>query len=129
MLHKIRIIFFRTLGWICVCVISLLISFLFAIQSYSFQTWLGSKVGSYLSEQLKTKVLVKRIELDFFKKIYFIICFTQYILYIKIKWHCIKNNNRRYSYRFGIFIYNNTKFFYKRQEIIEFLLSKKIRTI
>jgi len=39
----------------------------FAIQSYSFQTWLGKKAGEYFSEELKTTISIDKIELDFFK--------------------------------------------------------------
>lgn len=40
----------------------------FAIQSYTFQTWLGKKAGSYLSDELHTAVSIEKIELDFFTK-------------------------------------------------------------
>ncbi len=68
MIRKITRILFKTIG-ILILMVLLLGTFLyFAIQTHSFQTWLGKKAGSYLSDELKTTVSVDKIKLDFFTK-------------------------------------------------------------
>ena len=44
------------------------VSIYFAIQSYTFQTWLGEKAGTYLSKELNNTITINKISLDFFKK-------------------------------------------------------------
>lgn len=68
MLRKITRILIKSTG-ILLIVLILLLSFLyFAIQSHSFQTWLGNQAGTYLSRELKTEIRIDKIAIDFFKK-------------------------------------------------------------
>lgn len=39
------------------------------VQLYSVQTWAGHKAANYLSERLKTKVEIGRVEIEFFSKV------------------------------------------------------------
>jgi len=66
-LLKVTRIFFKTLGVLTLLIILLGVSLYFAIQSHTFQTWLGQKASTYLSQELNNKVSVKTISLDFFK--------------------------------------------------------------
>lgn len=68
MFRKITRIFFKSLAVIFVTLILLLIGLYFGIQSYTFQTWLGKKVSTYMSNELDTKVSIEAIQLDLFKK-------------------------------------------------------------
>lgn len=68
MLRKITRILVKSTG-ILFLILLLLFTFLyFAIQSYSFQTWLGTKAGDYLSKELKTEIKINKIAIDFFKR-------------------------------------------------------------
>lgn len=68
MLRKITRILFKTTGIILLTVILFGVSLYFAIQSYTFQTWLGKKTGDYLSKELNTTISINKITLDFFTK-------------------------------------------------------------
>jgi len=68
MLRKIIKIFYKSIAVLFITVILLLIGFYFGIQSYSFQTWLGKKVSTYLSSELKSKIYINNIRLDLFTK-------------------------------------------------------------
>lgn len=68
MRRKITRIFFKSLGLLSLFLILLAISLYFGFQSYTFQTWLGKKATSYLSSELKSKVFVNSIKLDFFSQ-------------------------------------------------------------
>lgn len=68
MLRKVTRILIKSTGILAI-VLLLLLSFLyFAIQSHSFQTWLGNKAGAYLSKELNTEIRIQRIAIDFFEK-------------------------------------------------------------
>ncbi|MBA3680244.1 MAG: translocation/assembly module TamB [Bacteroidetes bacterium] len=49
-------------------IILLGVSLFFAIQSPSFQTWLGQKASNYLSKELNNTVSIKSVDLEFFTK-------------------------------------------------------------
>lgn len=68
MLRKITRILFKTVAVIFISVILLLVGFYFAIQSYTFQTWLGIKASVYISNELNTTVSIDAIQLDLFTK-------------------------------------------------------------
>jgi hypothetical protein len=68
MFRKITRILFKTIGILLLITIVLGVSLYFAIQSHTFQTWLGKKVGNYLGDELKTTVYINKISIDFFTK-------------------------------------------------------------
>lgn len=68
MLRKITRIFFKTLGVILLLIILTVTGLYFGIQSYSFQTWLGKRASSYLSNELGSKIYVNNVSLSFFSK-------------------------------------------------------------
>ncbi|MBK9283670.1 MAG: translocation/assembly module TamB [Sphingobacteriaceae bacterium] len=68
MLRKITRILFKTVVVFFSATILLAIIGYFAIQSHTFQTWLGKKVSTYLSSELNATLKIDKIELDFFKK-------------------------------------------------------------
>ena len=55
-----------SLEWLTI----LIIIFLFAIRTSSFQTFLAEKAASYFSTELKTKVTVNKVDIILFNKIY-----------------------------------------------------------
>lgn len=67
-MRKVTRIFFKTLGVLTLLIILLGVSLYFAVQSFTFQTWLGQKASKYLSQELNNKVSIKTIRLEFFKK-------------------------------------------------------------
>ncbi|MEO6304762.1 MAG: hypothetical protein ABIP51_16495, partial [Bacteroidia bacterium] len=67
-MRKVIRIFFKTLGVLALLIILLGISLFFAIQLPSFQTWLGQKAGTYLSDELNNTVTVRSVDLEFFTK-------------------------------------------------------------
>ncbi|MCC6372257.1 MAG: translocation/assembly module TamB domain-containing protein, partial [Bacteroidia bacterium] len=68
MLRKVSRIFFKSFGILALVILLLGIGLYFGIQSYTFQTWLGKRAGSYLSSELGTEVNVNSIQLDFFSE-------------------------------------------------------------
>lgn len=68
MLRKITRILLKTTGILFLLLVLLGVGLYFAIQSYTFQTWLGKKAGAYLSDELKTEISIDKIELSFFTK-------------------------------------------------------------
>jgi hypothetical protein len=68
MLRKITRIFYRSLGILFLLLLFVFLVLFFAAQTYTFQTWLGSRASTWLSNELKTNVHVDRVELEFFKK-------------------------------------------------------------
>ena len=66
-MRKVTRIFFKTLGVLTLLIILLGVSLYFAVQSFTFQTWLGQKASMYLSQELNNKVSIKTIRLEFFK--------------------------------------------------------------
>lgn len=68
MLRKITRILFKTTGMVVLVLLLLVIGLYFAVQSYTFQTWLGQKTGSYLAEELHTSIQIESVQLDFFKQ-------------------------------------------------------------
>jgi len=67
-LRKVIRIFFKTLGVLALIIVLLGVSLFFAIQSPSFQTWLGQKASNYLSKELNNTVSIKAVNLKFFTK-------------------------------------------------------------
>jgi hypothetical protein len=67
-LRKVTRIFFKTLGVLTILLLLLGVSLYFAIQSHTFQTWLGQKAGNYLSTELNNTITIKTVSLDFFTK-------------------------------------------------------------
>ncbi|MDO9001432.1 MAG: translocation/assembly module TamB domain-containing protein [Bacteroidota bacterium] len=67
-MRKVTRIFFKTLGVLTILILLLGVSLYFAIQSYSFQTWLGQKASNYLTGELHNNISIKTVKLDFFKK-------------------------------------------------------------
>lgn len=66
--RKITRIILRSAGYLTLVLLVLLTVLYFAVQTYTFQTWLGNKAGSYLSSELNTTVRIKTVRLDFFSK-------------------------------------------------------------
>jgi len=52
--------------YFCVLIGSLGVVLFFAVQSSSFQTYIGQKAANWLSDELKTKVAIKKIDFNFF---------------------------------------------------------------
>ncbi len=67
-MRKVIRIFFKTLGVLALIILLLGVSLFFAIQSPSFQTWLGHKASNYLSKELNNTISIKAVNLKFFKK-------------------------------------------------------------
>jgi len=68
MLRKITRILLKTTSILLLLFIIFGIVLYFALQSHTFQTWLGKKVGIYMTGELKAKVSIDKIKLDFFTK-------------------------------------------------------------
>lgn len=68
MVRKVTRIFFKSLSALFLFLLIAGIGLYFAFQTYSFQTWLGRKAGSYLSSELQTRVEVSAVNLEFFSK-------------------------------------------------------------
>ena len=66
MVRKVTRIFFKTIGMSLLLLILVVIGLYFGIQSYTFQTWLGKRASDYLSNELKSKVFVEKVNLEFF---------------------------------------------------------------
>lgn len=66
MLRKVTRIFFKSLGYFSLFLILLGIGLYFGAQTYTFQTWLGKKATAYLSEELKSKIYINSVSLEFF---------------------------------------------------------------
>jgi hypothetical protein len=67
--HKVRRFIWRVLKYTTLSVLVLLISAFFIFQMHSVQTWLGKKASAYLSKELKTKIDIKSIKINFFKTV------------------------------------------------------------
>ncbi|MDP1802801.1 MAG: hypothetical protein Q8L81_15680, partial [Bacteroidota bacterium] len=67
-MRKVIRIFFKSLGVLTILVLLLGVTLYFAIQTNSFQTWLGQKAGNYLSKELGNVVTIKKVDLEFFSK-------------------------------------------------------------
>ncbi len=68
--RKITRIFINSLAYLFVTLVLISFIVLLAIQSYTFQTWLGNKASVYLSKELQTKVEVKQIKINFFTSLH-----------------------------------------------------------
>lgn len=68
MLLKVTRIFFKSLGIVLLFLFLSGVALFFAVQTYSFQTWLGKKASAYLSKEIKTKIDINAIQIDFFTK-------------------------------------------------------------
>jgi len=68
--RKITRIFINSLAYLFVALVLVSFTFLLAIQSYTFQTWLGKKASTYLSRELQTKVEVKQVKINFFTSVH-----------------------------------------------------------
>lgn len=68
MFRKVRRILLKSTGILLLILVLLGVGLYFAIQSYSFQTWLGHKTGNYLSEELGATVAIEKIKLDLFTR-------------------------------------------------------------
>ena len=69
MWRKISRIFIKTLGFLVLVTVLSTFLLLLAIQSSTFQTWLGKKAGNYLSQELGTSIRVDKINIKFFTKL------------------------------------------------------------
>jgi hypothetical protein len=67
-LRKVIRIFFKSLGVLTILVLLLGVIIFFAVQSPTFQTWLGQKASTYFSSEFGNQVKIKKIELEFFTK-------------------------------------------------------------
>ena len=67
--HKVRRFIWRVLKYTTLSVLVLLISLFFIFQMHSVQTWLGKKASAYLSKELKTKIDIEAIKINFFKTV------------------------------------------------------------
>jgi len=68
MFRKVKRIFFKSLGLILLFIILAGTGLYFGVQTYTFQTWLGRKATNYLGSELKSKVYVHTVNLEFFSK-------------------------------------------------------------
>ncbi len=66
--RKITRIFFRLSGAVFMCLLFLVLTLFFAIQTSSFQTWLGHRAAAYFSSEWQTTVFIRKIDLKFFSK-------------------------------------------------------------
>jgi hypothetical protein len=66
MARKITRIFLNSFASILVGLVLLSFALLLAMQSYTFQSWLGKKAGTYLSKELGTKVEIPYAKINFF---------------------------------------------------------------
>jgi len=64
--RKITRIFLNSFAYLFVVLVLVSFALLLAIQSYTFQTWLGKKTSLYLSRELQTTVEIKQVKIDFF---------------------------------------------------------------
>lgn len=67
--HKVRRFIWRVLKYTTLGFLILLFSLFFIFQLHSVQTWLGKKASAYLSKELKTKIDIKSVKINFFKKV------------------------------------------------------------
>ena len=67
MLGKVKRIFLKILGIVSGAFLLLTLMLYFAIQSYSFQTWLGKRVSGYLSSDMRCEIHIEKIAIQFFK--------------------------------------------------------------
>ena len=67
-LRKVTRILLKTLGIILTVLVLTGVVLFFALQSFTFQTWLGKKAGAYLSGEIGSTVSIKKIELEFFSR-------------------------------------------------------------
>ncbi|MBI3511221.1 MAG: translocation/assembly module TamB domain-containing protein [Bacteroidetes bacterium] len=56
----------KIIAWFFAVIFVLLIGAYFALKSPACQTWLANKAANYLSKELKTKVSVKSVDIEFF---------------------------------------------------------------
>lgn len=70
MRRKVTRIFIKAFVSLFLILSLLTVVLYFGIQCFTFQTWLGKKVSSYLSKELKTSISIQQIQLQFFKKAY-----------------------------------------------------------
>jgi len=69
MAGKITRIIINSLIHVFVALVLISFAFLLAIQSHTFQTWLGKKASVYLSHELETKIDINRIRINFFNSV------------------------------------------------------------
>lgn len=67
--HKVRRFIWRVIKYTTLSVLLLLVLAFFIFQMHSVQTWMGKKASAYLSEELKTKIDISAIKINFFKKV------------------------------------------------------------
>lgn len=68
MLRKITRIILKFSAWSFLAILVLFGLFLIGIQTFAFQTWLGKRSADYLGSEWGTKVEIKRVELEFFRR-------------------------------------------------------------
>src|ERR1700752_3088180 len=68
-LGKVSRFIWRSIKITLLVVLVILLSAFFLVQVPSVQTYLGKKASAYLSKQLKTKIDIKVINIDFFKTV------------------------------------------------------------
>lgn len=66
MTRKITRIFLKTLGITALCLFLLSLVLFFLVQTFTFQTWLAHRAGTWLSRELNTTVSIERVELELF---------------------------------------------------------------
>ncbi|HEY1039025.1 MAG TPA: hypothetical protein VGF30_06440, partial [Bacteroidia bacterium] len=59
----------RFLKYSLICVFILLIAFFIAIQTSTFQTYLGKQASSWLSKELNTTISIDQVDIDFFNSV------------------------------------------------------------
>src|ERR1700757_3600961 len=67
--HKVRRFIWRVLKYTALSVLLLLVLAFFTFQMHSVQTWMGKKASAYLSKELKTKIDINSVKINFFKTI------------------------------------------------------------
>lgn len=68
MAAKVKRIFFKYLGIVLLFLFLTALTLFFAVQTYTFQTWLGKISSTYLSNELQSTIRMKAVKIDFFKK-------------------------------------------------------------
>lgn len=66
-MRKVTRIILKSFMYLAIVILLLTTTLLLLAQTSSFQTWLGQKATAYLSEELKTKLSIEKVEIHFFK--------------------------------------------------------------
>jgi hypothetical protein len=59
----------KVLAWILGILLLLIFDLYFALKNPRVQTWVTQRIASYMSDELKTKITIQGVDIEFFKKI------------------------------------------------------------